>query len=615
VSIRRLCIFCGGHGAATLVRQLARRTDIHTTLLINGYDNGLSTGLLRSVVPGMLGPSDFRKNLTYHLDANDLEDQALLNFMDLRLPRGTTLEDLKVIADQAVSGGSNWIRWGELSEELAAVAAEAISVMADHLHCAAPDIDLSDCALPNLIIAGLYLTHGGFNRAIQVLADQVKTPINVLNITSGENAFLIARKKDGTLLLDEADIVAPQSSSPIVDIHLLNDDAHLPKQIARMSKEEQDQWLSDHAVIPTLDSRATEALNQADTIVLAAGTQFSSLIPSYLTPGVAEAMVANQSRTRCLIVNLEPDNDIRGLDAESIVDNALAALGDPENRQKTLTHVLITPTGSIQPRQRKWEQHRGAVVVSADLADHDCPSRHNGFATLEVILGLDPHKHVTDVQGLPDLGEPTCWMFDLDGTLVDSSPAHEAAFRTAIAECYPQLDPDHFHYADVLGQSTRAITDFLGVNPEVAEQFALTKQAVYRQMIVDEMVHPLPGAIELLTGLRGLGHTIMVVSGGSAASTMAVLRVTGLLSLVDHVVPGDVVTNSKPAPDVYLRAVELADNRLRHIAVEDSLIGVTASRAARLQTIQVGAPLGMEDVHWVPDLPTLASQLGLVVTQ
>ena len=81
----RVCVFCGGHGGTSLVRELAKRPDIHTTLLVNGYDNGLSTGLLRGLVPGMLGPSDFRKNLTHHLDSADPRDAALLGLMEFRM--------------------------------------------------------------------------------------------------------------------------------------------------------------------------------------------------------------------------------------------------------------------------------------------------------------------------------------------------------------------------------------------------------------------------------------------------------------------------------------------------------------------------------------------------
>lgn len=64
MSPTRVVLFCGGRGSATIIRALLRQTDVELTLLVNAYDDGLSTGALRDFIPGMLGPSDFRKNLS-----------------------------------------------------------------------------------------------------------------------------------------------------------------------------------------------------------------------------------------------------------------------------------------------------------------------------------------------------------------------------------------------------------------------------------------------------------------------------------------------------------------------------------------------------------------------
>ncbi|EPH02550.1 HAD hydrolase, family IA [Propionibacterium sp. oral taxon 192 str. F0372] len=609
----RVCVFCGGHGGTSLVRELAKRPDIHTTLLVNGYDNGLSTGLLRGLVPGMLGPSDFRKNLTHHLDSADPRDAALLGLMEFRMPMGSTLEDLTAHIRAASGGVREAIGWDLLPVQVNRVCVDGLTAVADHLTTVAPDADLGDCALPNLVIAGLYLRLGGFNEAIAVLGEAVGSPIEVLDITSGENAYLMARKADGQILFDEADIVAEQSASPITGIHLVTEQipVALRERFARSSRASQQRWFASHAAVVTLDKRADVALRRADVVVLAAGTQFSSLIPSYRTPGVTEAMVEGRSRVRCLLVNIRHDKDIQGLDAEHVVDNALTGLGDAHNRRRALTHVLLSGDGKVRPAHREWGQHRGALVVEADLTDPDHPAQHHGANTLRALLDLVDANGTEPREMIPSPSDPVCWMFDLDGTLVDSSPAHEAAFQEAISTCCPDLDPADFHYADVLGQSTGAIAFFLGVPDAKVTEFTDIKRAAYRRMAGEGMVHTLPGARELLTQLNAAGHQVMVVSGGSAASTMASLRATGLLDLVDHVVPGDLVPRSKPAPDVYLRALDLAAPELRPVAVEDSRAGVSAALAAGLDTIQVGEPLGIEGTCWVPDLDTLAELAGL----
>src|SRR5713101_7978721 len=79
-------LFCGGRGSSTITRELIRMPNVELNLLINAYDDGLSTGELRGFIPGMLGPSDFRKNLSYLLDLYSDQQYALRNLIELRLP-------------------------------------------------------------------------------------------------------------------------------------------------------------------------------------------------------------------------------------------------------------------------------------------------------------------------------------------------------------------------------------------------------------------------------------------------------------------------------------------------------------------------------------------------
>jgi len=59
-----VCIFSGGRGAATILSELVKIEQLNLTVLLNAYDDGLSTGVLRSLIPGMLGPSDIRKTFS-----------------------------------------------------------------------------------------------------------------------------------------------------------------------------------------------------------------------------------------------------------------------------------------------------------------------------------------------------------------------------------------------------------------------------------------------------------------------------------------------------------------------------------------------------------------------
>src|SRR5205823_3552147 len=82
----RVVVFCGGRGSSTIIRELIRWPEVSLSLLVNAYDDGLSTGELREFIPSMLGPSDFRKNLSQLLDFCSSEQYALQKILELRLP-------------------------------------------------------------------------------------------------------------------------------------------------------------------------------------------------------------------------------------------------------------------------------------------------------------------------------------------------------------------------------------------------------------------------------------------------------------------------------------------------------------------------------------------------
>ena len=61
----KISLFSGGSGNDRFVDLIRELNNVELNIIVNGYDDGKSTGVLRSYIPGMLGPSDYRKNLVY----------------------------------------------------------------------------------------------------------------------------------------------------------------------------------------------------------------------------------------------------------------------------------------------------------------------------------------------------------------------------------------------------------------------------------------------------------------------------------------------------------------------------------------------------------------------
>ena len=68
---KNVVIFSGGSGTRSIFKGLSKVDQIKIDLVINGYDDGKSTGKIREIVGSMLGPSDFRKNLSLMCEINN----------------------------------------------------------------------------------------------------------------------------------------------------------------------------------------------------------------------------------------------------------------------------------------------------------------------------------------------------------------------------------------------------------------------------------------------------------------------------------------------------------------------------------------------------------------
>ena len=178
-------------------------------------------------------------------------------------------------------------------------------------------------------------------------------------------------------------------------------------------------------------------------------------------------------------------------------------------------------------------------------------------------------------------------LFDLDGTLVDTSAANHGAYAAALGEAGIVIEAQAV--ADVA--AGRHWTDFLpdllresqsAVTPEIV---ARRKGELYRQMLgATRLNAPL---IALVASSRPHLRTA-VVTTASAASVRALLRFHEIGGLFDVVVTGDDVTRRKPDSEAYRLAVaRLELVAAECLAFEDSEIGVRSAEAAGLDVIRV----------------------------
>jgi HAD superfamily hydrolase (TIGR01509 family) len=165
-------------------------------------------------------------------------------------------------------------------------------------------------------------------------------------------------------------------------------------------------------------------------------------------------------------------------------------------------------------------------------------------------------------------------VWDMDGTLLDSTVAVPAAFAAAVARLGgPAVTPEQVVASYARGTPETILAHLTGRDIAAAEA-----EAYYREL-ADARVAPYPGVREALSELRTLRHAVAVFTGASRRAAQMLLRAAGLT--VDVLVGGDEVARPKPAGDgLLLAAARLgaAPGQLAYIG--DSPLDLRAARAA-----------------------------------
>jgi HAD superfamily hydrolase (TIGR01509 family) len=175
------------------------------------------------------------------------------------------------------------------------------------------------------------------------------------------------------------------------------------------------------------------------------------------------------------------------------------------------------------------------------------------------------------------------FVFDLDGTLVDSVYEHVLAWREALERVGVELSVWRIHRR--IGMSGGLLVDALlreterQVTPEQAEQMKRFHATAYARL--SGSVRPLPGARELLRLLTELGVPWAIATSGWMESARPMLELLGVPASVP-IVTRDQVAHAKPDPDLFIAAVErLGVPVTDAVVVGDSVWDLLAARRTR----------------------------------
>ncbi len=179
-------------------------------------------------------------------------------------------------------------------------------------------------------------------------------------------------------------------------------------------------------------------------------------------------------------------------------------------------------------------------------------------------------------------------LFDCDGTLADTMPAHYRAWLAITSAHGIAFDEDRFYALG--GRPTRDIVSGLaaeaGVVIDVDEAAELKERRFLEQL---ESVLPIDPVVEVVRRCRGR-IPLAVVTGGYQSVCRRILARIGILDAFDTIVASEDTERHKPDPDPFLEAARRLGARPERCVVwEDSGLGIEAARRAGMQWVDVRA--------------------------
>lgn len=388
-------IFSGGTGSVAIQEGFSAifgNDNYNLDVIINAYDNGKSTGTCRKIFNNkILGPSDLRKN---HMTQFKVQKtSALKDFSS----RESVLYKLFNIRLDAKSKENYYNQACALLEESRSAIGDKdtynLKSLLDYFFFenvhnnvwrkTLEGVDFKDFSIANIFYSASAAINGySLRLAGRDMAAILGIKDNV-HLISDVNLYLQAKTESGKIIEDEGNIVEwDNPEDKIVSVLLLRDGQEYIPSV-------------DEGTDLTKVKSCKSIIEEADLIIFSSGTQWSSLIPSYMHSGLRKMLAASKAKKYVVMNNIE-DHDMKGVSADDIVD--ILGLNIPVDDITAVVNLDAVPGMNSVTKIRSISGHIGAEKA-----------KHNPVKLISLLM--KDFFDVTDFRGT--------FIYDLDGTLWD----------------------------------------------------------------------------------------------------------------------------------------------------------------------------------------------------
>jgi len=386
-------IFSGGTGSIAIQEGFSAifgNDNYNLDVIINAYDNGKSTGTCRKIFNDcILGPSDLRKN---HMTQFKVQKAAQMKDFSSRESVLYKLFNLRLDGE---SKEDYYEKSCELLEEYRGAIGDkdtySLKSLLDYFFFenvhnnvwrkTLEGVDFKDFSIANIFYSASAAMNGySLRLAGKDMAMILGIKDNV-HLISDVNLYLEARTESGHVIEDEGIIVEwDNPDDKITSVMMLrNGEEYIPSV--------------DEETDLTKVRSCKSIIEEADLIIFSSGTQWSSLIPSYMHSGLRKMLAASKAKKYVVMNNIE-DHDMRGVSADDIVD--ILGQNIPVDDITAVVNLDAVPTMNSVTRIRSICGH-----ISGEK------DKHNPVKLIALLM-----KDFFNV-----IGFEGTYIYDLDGTL------------------------------------------------------------------------------------------------------------------------------------------------------------------------------------------------------
>lgn len=206
---------------------------------------------------------------------------------------------------------------------------------------------------------------------------------------------------------------------------------------------------------------------------------------------------------------------------------------------------------------------------------------------------------------MKDSGNIKALVFDMDGLIFDSERVVQRAWNIAGSEMGYGNVGEHIYNTLGMNVVSRKQYFLTHIDPEFQhEEFTARTRVVFREIVEREGLAMKPGAKELILLGNEKGYRLAVATSSRRDYASRLLKEAGVYEFFDGFVFGDMVSHSKPDPEIYEKACEAVGVLPQEsVAFEDAPAGIRSAAAAGLRVVAipdlVQPPKELEELIWM----------------